>query len=85
MWKHNLKEMVYWTREKRPPQKLKDGSIYDGDWCTNPGFEKLKMGRCEQKWPDGTFFEGWYIEGGMAEGRLFYPNGNVYVGSFLNN
>ena len=32
---------------------------------------------------NGSFFEGYFNDGAYVQGRLTYPNGEVYEGNFL--
>jgi hypothetical protein len=57
-----------------------DGSYYSGNWVSGN-----RTGKGTYVWSDGLRFEGIWQDGKRINGKLFYPNGNLYEGEFKND
>ena len=59
------------------PVKFQNGNIYKGTW--NDLFEMDGYGHYYLK-DDNVFVEGFWKNGELKNGRIFYPNGEIYEG-----
>lgn len=58
--------------------KLDNGAHYLGEWNVKTG---IIEGRGAKVWVDGSFYEGYWVNGIChGEGRLYQFNGDVYEG-----
>jgi hypothetical protein len=57
----------------------KGSCIYKGEWKNN-----LAHGLGECKHVDGSVYKGSWDKGKKVFGTLYFPNGDVYEGNFLN-
>lgn len=78
--------------DKYPP--LNDGTQLiiskssDADVITKGEFNSktnIPHGRIQRKWPDGSVYEGYFLEGqANIKGRLLHADGDVYDGQWIN-
>lgn len=62
--------------------EIDNGSVYHGFWSD----EGLRQGKGRQLWPDGSFFEGlWMNDMSNIRGRLIHSDGSVYEGEWVND
>jgi hypothetical protein len=47
--------------------------------------DNKREGKGKQFYDDGTLFEGYFIDDGPVQGRYFFQNGDVYIGSLVDN
>ena len=74
------------SREIKPICVLENGAVYQGEWLVLPNGESQKDGRGVQIWPDGSRYDGfWVNEEAQGYGRLVHANGDVYEGEFKND
>eukprot|EP00980_Cylindrotheca_fusiformis_P006968 scaffold1469_cov119-Cylindrotheca_fusiformis.AAC.12 len=57
-----------------------DGDFYEGGLNNDQ-----KHGTGITRFADAKVFEGEYLRGQMIQGKMTYPNGAVYEGSFVND
>eukprot|EP00347_Sterkiella_histriomuscorum_P004159 403361531 len=74
----------WWRNDQRYKgcMSLSDGNIYDGEWKNDVfhGKGQLKF-KAHKKGEEGITFEGQFEDGHQQpEGKLFYPNGDIYIG-----
>lgn len=66
----------------RGPYELDSLSVYKGQWSK----EGLRQGRGIQLWPDGSKYEGyWLNDMANGRGRLIHSDGDVYEGEWVND
>lgn len=68
--------------QKKAFIEIDNGAIYSGFWSD----EGLRQGKGKQLWPDGSFFEGlWLNDMANIRGRLIHSDGSVYEGDWVND
>jgi len=78
----NYPQRVEGEWEELGPIRLSSGEIYKGEWDRG----LFPQGRGKKIWPDGSLFEGQFIEGkACGWGRLVKSNGDVYVGEWKDD
>ena len=71
-------ESINGQTERRPKQKLQDGSRYEGEWLIGTD---VRQGKGIMVLPDGMIHEGYYVNNeATGKGRLINAQGDVYVG-----
>ena len=64
---------------KRSVVQVENGILYEGEWVKNQ--DRIRMGRGAQLWPDGSRYEGYWLDGkACGPGRLIHANGDCYEG-----
>lgn len=56
------------------------GVEYEGGWANS-----LRQGKGIEKWADGRIFKGEFEQDSMTYGELTFPNGNSYIGQFVDS
>jgi hypothetical protein len=77
LW-HNDQRVKGWIR-------LQDGTEYDGEWMNDVmhGHGRLTF-KSSGKNDSRIVYEGKFVNGSQqSEGKLFYPNGDFYLGQTL--
>ena len=65
---------------QRNALRLKDGSVYVGEW-----FERTRFGKGKFYCIDGSFHEGYWKNGRLHyRGRVIYSNGDYYEGQMVD-
>ena len=63
--------------QRRPAQMSSEGLMYIGNWLWDKKYD-----RGTQIWPDGSVFEGDWLQDELWKGRLVMSSGIIYTGEW---
>lgn len=73
----------FFTIEPRELTRLKDGSLYKGEWNHHTGF---RHGKGKIIYADESIYEGYWAHGKrQGRGILILPTNEVFEGYFIND